>query len=131
MILVIENNFLQNKQIISFLKSIFNKPIEGYHSIEESISMCTFTPEIIIMNSFFYSVHFQNAVSGEKGVLLLKSAYPKSRLIIFSEQDSLNDAIKLIESGADEYIFKTSNFINKIENKSLIELKQKILNYTN
>lgn len=116
---LLDDNKTNRKQLYNYLLSIFGDSIDiiQFNSFNESISHHQI-PDLIIANQ---------TLNAQKAMNIFKAMFNDVEFIFFTNQDSLSNAIELIENGAFDYIINKSNTANEIEYNSLEILKRSII----
>jgi DNA-binding NtrC family response regulator len=116
---LIDNNETNRSQLNSYLFSNFGSNFEiiEFSSFDECITWNQM-PDLVITNQ---------TLDAQKAMHLFKSMFNDIEFIFFTSQDSISNAVSLIENGAFDYIINNTNSINEIESNSLERLKKSII----
>lgn len=117
------NNQSNKTQIDQYLSQPLNDSLEiiQFKSFDECISYEQI-PDIVIVSEY----QDRDIIDGEKAMKIFKSMYSDVEFIFFTNEDSISNAINLIENGAFDYIINKPKNINLIDEKTLEKLKKSI-----
>ena len=115
---LLDSNRSNRIELNNYLLSIFGNSFEiiQFNDFEECI-LHNQIPDLITANQTF---------DAQKAMNIFKAMFNDVEFIFFTNQDSISNAISLIENGAFDYIINQPNSINEIEYNSLEILKRSI-----
>ncbi len=125
-IYIIEDNPNFLSQTIQYLNNKNNFSIAGYSTVEECLLYNNYTPSLIVMN-YNLNSFLPSAINGLKALKIIKQLYKETKILFFSNQDSIEVALELINEGANDYIVKETKIENLLEQKSLETLQKKVI----
>jgi DNA-binding NtrC family response regulator len=115
---LLDNNTAKRIELNNYLLSIFGNSFEiiQFNNFEECI-LHNQIPDLIIANQ---------TIDANKAMNIFKAMFNDVEFIFFTNQDSISNAISLIENGAFDYIINQTNISSEIEYNSLEILKRSI-----
>lgn len=88
--------------------SVYNLDIHTFATGEDCLEKLEMDPEVVILDYYFDSIN-EKAQNGLEILKTIKEKKPRAEVIMLSAQDSLEEAMNMIHTGANDYIIKNDS----------------------
>ena len=123
-IFIVYDDVMLTEALSDYLTRKVPHQVSCYHTGEEALKHIGSNPEIIILD-FYMNTVVKDASTGMEVLEAIHKNYPNTKVIMLSDQDSLETATNCINNGAYNYFSKNEVAFIRINN-SLVNIIESI-----
>lgn len=127
-IFIVDDNEFTLRMIVKKLRLLLKCRVRGFTSAEECIIHLHVIKPHLILSDYYLDSDFSKKMDGDRLLSYIKEHYPDTAVIMYSSQNDLDLAIKLLKMGANDFLIKEKTFFENLEEsvtKQLRRLKNK------
>ncbi|PCH69500.1 MAG: response regulator [Bacteroidetes bacterium] len=116
LIFIVDDDIFMIQLIVQHLEKNPNYSVTSFDNGEDCIKELGMNPDVVILDHFMDSGGMEDCMNGAEVLTKIKEQKKELPVIIHSGQDSSGVTFEFVSGDAHEYIQKSENSLNEIEN---------------